>query len=617
MINLDLEHAAGLSVKFTMENKQEKQKSTETSLLYSFSLLRKLLNYINVAPGSFTYLYLILGIIALIQLPAPFLFKSIIDNVLPNNNTNLLIVIILSLVFVELLKNVFSVINTFLLAKISQKLAADLRKKIFRHYLELPFQYFLETPTGKMVNRLVTDTDATSKFIQNMLWVVPLPIVMVLVGSTVIMIWNWKVGLYILLTIPLTIYLTKRLSKKLKAIRVELRTAQENLQGKTNEMIDNIRAIRAFNREPEFDAELAISIDNVKNIGISHFLNSSMLRSSNKIIEIGSSYLFIIFGAYLTITKEISLGEFFAFKYFQEMIAPNLNQLFNYTTELPNHMVSIERVFEVLDMKPEPQREKGEYCDQLTGEIKFEDTSLIYPDGTKALKNINLHIQPNEVIAIIGPSGSGKTSLVSLLLGLYPISDGKLFIGKQNLPNLNITSYRKRIGVIFQEAQLFDTTIEENLKIGCSQPPTEDKIWEALEFANAAEFVRECKDGLKTIIGSKGIKLSGGQRQRLTIARVFLKNPDILIFDEATSALDSISEKEIQNQMKNISKGRTTILIAHRLSTIAIADRVVVMDKGEIKEVGKHRDLLAMGGLYKQLYSSQMDGFLKWEEISK
>lgn len=617
MINLDLEHAAGLSIKFTMENKQEKQKSTETSLLYSFSLLRKLLNYINVTPGSFTYLYLILGIIALIQLPAPFLFKSIIDNVLPNNNTNLLIVIILSLVFVELLKNVFSVINTFLLAKISQKLAADLRKKIFRHYLELPFQYFLETPTGKMVNRLVTDTDATSKFIQNMLWVVPLPIVMVLVGSTVIMIWNWKVGLYILLTIPLTIYLTKRLSKKLKAIRVELRTAQENLQGKTNEMIDNIRAIRAFNREPEFDSELAISIDNVKNIGISHFLNSSMLRSSNKIIEIGSSYLFIIFGAYLTITKEISLGEFFAFKYFQEMIAPNLNQLFNYTTELPNHMVSIERVFEVLDMKPEPQREKGEYCDQLTGEIKFEDTSLIYPDGTKALKNINLHIQPNEVIAIIGPSGSGKTSLVSLLLGLYPISDGKLFIGKQNLPNLNITSYRKRIGVIFQEAQLFDTTIEENLKIGCSQPPTEDKIWEALEFANAAEFVRECKDGLKTIIGSKGIKLSGGQRQRLTIARVFLKNPDILIFDEATSALDSISEKEIQNQMKNISKGRTTILIAHRLSTIAIADRVVVMDKGEIKEVGKHRDLLAMGGLYKQLYSSQMDGFLKWEEISK
>lgn len=600
-----------------MDNKQEKQKSTETSLLYSFSLLRKLLTYIHVAPGSFTYLYLILGIIALIQLPAPFLFKSIIDNVLPNNNTNLLIVIIFSLIFVELLKKVFSVINTFLLAKISQKLAADLRKKIFRHYLELPFQYFLETPTGKMVNRLVTDTDATSKFIQNMLWVVPLPIVMVLVGSTVIMIWNWKVGLYILLTIPLTIYLTKRLSKKLKAIRVELRTAQENLQGKTNEMIDNIRAIRAFNREPEFDTELAISIDNVKNIGISHFLNSSMLRSTNKIIEIGSSYLFIIFGAYLTITKEISLGEFFAFKYFQEMIAPNLNQLFNYTTELPNHMVSIERVFEVLDMKPEPQREKGEYCDQLSGEIKFEDTSLTYPDGTKALKNINLHIQPNEVIAIIGPSGSGKTSLVSLLLGLYPISDGKLYIGKQNLPNLNITSYRKRIGVIFQEAQLFDTTIEENLKIGCSQTPTEDKIWEALEFANAAEFVRECKDGLKTIIGSKGIKLSGGQRQRLTIARVFLKNPDILIFDEATSALDSISEKEIQNQMKNISKGRTTILIAHRLSTIAIADRVVVMDKGEIKEVGKHRELLALGGLYKQLYSSQMDGFLKWEEVNK
>lgn len=600
-----------------MSNNIEKPKSNDTGIIYSFSLLKKLITYIKVAPGSFTYLYAVLGIIALIQLPAPFLFKSIIDNVLPNKNSTLLLVIIISLIGLELLKNVFSIINTFLLAKISQKLSADLRKKIFKHYLELPFQYFLETPTGKMVNRLVTDTDATSKFIQNMLWVVPLPIVMVLLGSTVIMIWNWKVGLYILLTIPLTIFLTKRLSKKLKKIRVELRTAQENLQGKTNEMIDNIRAIRAFHREPEFDSELAISIDNVKTIGISHFLNSSMLRSTNKIIEIGSSYLFIIFGAYLTITKEISLGEFFAFKYFQEMIAPNLNQLFNYTTELPNHMVSIERVFEVLDMPTEPQRNSGEYCDQLTGDLRFENTSLIYPDGTKALKDINLNIHPNEIIAIIGPSGSGKTSLVSVLLGLYPISSGKLMIGNQNLSQLNITSYRKRIGAIFQEAQLFDSTIEENLKIGCTQNLTEDKIWEALEFANAAEFVRECKDGLKTIIGSKGIKLSGGQRQRLTIARVFLKNPDILIFDEATSALDSISEKEIQNQMKNISKGRTTILIAHRLSTIAIADRVVVMENGEIKEIGKHRELLELGGLYKKLYSSQMDGFLNWEDLKK
>lgn len=600
-----------------MDNNPQKSNKTDSSLWYSFTLLKKVISLIKVAPGLFTYLYMILAIIALIQLPAPFLFKSVIDNVLPNNNLNLLIVIIISMVVIEVLKNTFSVINTFLLARITQKLSADLRKKVFKQYLELPFQHFLETPTGKMVNRLVSDTDATSKFIQNMLWVVPLPIVMVLLGSTVIMFWNWKVGLYILLTIPLTIFLTKRLSKKLKVLRVEMRTAQENLQGKTNEMIDNIRAIRAFHREPEFDSQLALSIDNVKSISISHFLNSSMLRSTNKIIEIGSGYLFIIFGAYLTITKEITLGEFFAFKYFQEMISPNLNQLFNYLTELPNHMVSIERVFEVIEAAKEPQRDSGEYCDRLTGEIQFENTCLTYPDGTKALKNINLHIQANEVVAIVGPSGSGKTSLVSLLLGLYPITDGKLKIGNKNLPDLNLTSYRKRIGAIFQEAQLFDTTIEENLSVGCINEPTEDKIWEALEFANAAEFVRDCKDGLKTIIGSKGIKLSGGQRQRLTIARVFLKNPDILIFDEATSALDSISEKEIQNQMQNISKGRTTIIIAHRLSTIAIADRVIVMDKGEIKEVGKHRELLALDGLYKQLYSAQMDGFLKWEDQSK
>ncbi|PCJ62556.1 MAG: hypothetical protein COA79_03325 [Planctomycetota bacterium] len=596
---------------------EEENKNEKYSLLNSFKLLKRILAHINASPGQFTNLYLIVLIIAIIQLPAPFLFKSIIDNVLPTSNESLLIIIIAALVSIEIVKSIFTIISTYLLSTISQKLATNLRKKLFRHYLEIPYQYYLETPTGKMVNRMVSDTNSVADFIQHILWVVPLPIVMVSIGSTVLMVWNWQMGLYIMISIPLTMIVTKRLSKKLKAIRIRYRDAQEALQGKTNESIENIRVIRAFHREPEMDQELGHEIDIFKQIGIDHHLNSSLLRSSNRIIEIATSYLFIIFGAYLTITKQITLGEFFAFKYFQEMIAPNLNQLFNYLTELPNQTVSIERVFEILDMKIEPGRDKKSEPIKITGKIEFKNTQLTYPDKTVALENINLKINPGEIVAVIGPSGSGKTSLASLLLGFYPISGGEILIDDKHLSDYNIRDYRKKIGVIFQDAQLFDTSIRENLSVSNPDNIDDELIWKALDIANASDFVKETENGLGTIIGNKGIKLSGGQRQRLTIARVFLKNPKILIMDEATSALDSISEKEIQNQIQQLTKDRTTIIIAHRLSTISIADRIVVMEEGRIKEIGTHQELLDNDSLYKQLYASQMDGFLKWESNDK
>ena len=522
------------------------------------------------------------------------------------------ILTLVGLLLVEVLKSILNLVNAYLLANLSERLIAKLRSTMFRHYVDLPLQFFLETPSGKMVNRLASETESVGDFFRKTLWSVPLPFVTTLVGTSVMVFWNWKMALYVLFSIPVTLYATKGLSKRLRALRQKQRNHQEEFQGSVTEAVDNIRVVKGFAREKEFDKELGRGAQIFANFNLhSHFL-ASCLRSTTKVIQLASQYLFIIFGAWLVISREITLGEFFAFKFFQEIIAPQVNTLFEYFAALPSQMVSIERAMEILQDKIEPGLDQGAEISHAKGSIEFEGVDLTYPDGTLALQGIDLTIKPGETLAIIGPSGSGKSSITALLLGSYLPSAGEIRLNGVPLSQLELRSVRSQIGVIYQDAELFNRSIRENMQLA-REHATDDEIWQALHIAAADDFIADTPLGLDTVIGAKGIKLSGGQKQRLSIARAVLKNADILILDEATSALDSISEKRIQDGMELISKDKTTIIIAHRLSTIAHADRIVVLDEGRIVEKGTHRQLLEKKGLYAQLYSSQMDGFLHWE----
>jgi len=463
-----------------------------------------------------------------------------------------------------------------------------------------------------MVNRVVADTEAVANFITKTLWVVPLPLVVVSVGSAVMFSWHATMATYVLLTIPATMFLTKRLGRKLRHLHQDQREQQERFQGTVGEVVDNIRVVRSFAGEERFDRELGREVDAFGNFSMRRTYLTSSLRSSNRIIETAFTYLFIIFGAWLVISDQLTLGEFFAFKFFQELISPQVNSLYNYLAELPNDTVAVERTLGVLEMEREPgldNRRCGPEDGACRAHVVFDDVSFTYPDGTPALHHVSFEVLPGDSLALVGPSGSGKSTITSLLLGLYRPSSGRILIDGRDIRDWHPTDLRAAIGMIYQEAELFDRSIRENLQL--ARPDVDDaRCWQALETAHAAEFVKQIPGALDAVIGSKGVKLSGGQRQRLCIARALLRDPSLLVLDEATSALDSISEKAIQNAIVEIAHTRTTIMIAHRLSTIADADRILVLDGGRIVESGSHAELAAGDGLYRRLYDSQVDGFL-------
>ena len=578
----------------------------------AFRQVRRLLPYLRDMRGVLILLVLSLLMVAAASMPMPFLFKAIIDTALPRGDAPVLVGIVVALLLARILGVFFETLGAYLLGACSQRVALRLRAQVFHRYLSLPFSHYLETPTGRMVNRVVSDTEAVANFISKSLWVVPLPLVIVSVGAAVMFSWHATMATYVLLTIPATMFLTKRLGGKLRQLHQDQREQQEHFQGQVSEVVDNIRVVRSFAAEERYDAELGKAVTAFGNFSMRRHYLASSLRSSNKIIETGFTYLFIIFGAWLVITNQLTLGEFFAFKLFQELLSPQVNSLYNYLAELPNDTVAVERTLGVLDLAEEAGREQARRELTATGSIVFDNVVFDYPDGTRALDGISFTVEPGDNIALVGPSGSGKSTITSLLLGLYRPTGGRILIDGIDSNDWHPADLRARIGMIFQDAELFDRTIRGNLQVAAPGASDAD-CWRALEIAHAGGFVRELPGGLDAVVGSRGVKLSGGQRQRLCIARAVISNAPVLVMDEATSALDSISERAIQDAMAEIAEHRTTVVVAHRLSTIADADCILVMDRGRIVERGTHAELSTGNGLYRQLYDSQVNGFIQYD----
>jgi ABC-type multidrug transport system fused ATPase/permease subunit len=601
-------------------SKAKDGKPDSGGFIHALRQVCRILPYVKDMRGTMALLVISLVMVALSSIPTPFLFKSIIDQALPRSDAPVLVGIVVALLLARLLGVFFETLGSYLLSACSQRVALRLRSQVFASYLALPFSHYLETPTGKMVNRVVSDTGNVANFISKTLWVVPLPLLVVSVGAAVMFSWHATMATYVLLTIPTTMFLTKRLGRKLRTLHQDQREQQEAFQGQVSEVVDNIRVVRSFAGEDRFDNELGIAVTEFGNFSMRRSYLSSSLRSANRIIETGFTYLFIIFGAYLVITNQLTLGEFFAFKLFQEMLSPQINMLYNYLAELPNDTVAVERTLAILEMTLEAGRENPRmdpgsmsHNGRLLSDIVFDNVGFAYPDGTVALTDISFTIKPGQSIALVGPSGSGKSTITSLLLGLYQPSSGRILIDGRDSREWHPADLRSVIGMIYQEAELFDRTVRENLRIAA--PDANDaECWRALEIAHAAEFIREIPEGLDAIVGSRGVKLSGGQRQRLCIARAVIRDPPLLVLDEATSALDSISERAIQEAIAEISKQRTTVVVAHRLSTIAHADCILVFDHGRIVERGTHSELAAGTGLYRSLYDSQVQGFLQHDQ---
>lgn len=488
------------------------------------------------------------------------------------------------------------------------RMEADMRSEIFGHLQKLSFQFYDEQKVGQLMSRITNDLFEISELFHHG----PEDIVISaikFIGSFVIL-WNIHHGLALCAFAALPVmllyalYYNKQLKKAFKRNREKI----GEINGQIEDSLAGIRVVKSFaNEETELDKF---------EVGNAAFLKSK--RAAYRVMGVYHSGLgaftslitiiVIVSGALFLTKGSINISDLLAFMLYISTYTEPVKKLINFTEQFQNGASGYERFLEIVSLVPDIADGKdAEDAGVLSGEIRFEDVAFRYnEDGADVLSNLNLEIKAGEYVALVGSSGAGKTTLCNLIPRFYDVSRGAVLIDGKDVRKLTLKSLRENIGIVQQDVYLFAGTILENIRYG-RPDATDEEVIEAAKNANAHGFITSLPDGYHTDIGQRGVKLSGGQKQRLSLARVFLKNPPILIFDEATSALDNESEKIVQKSLEKLAKNRTTLVIAHRLSTIQNAGRILVLTEEGIAEEGTHKDLLEAGGIYAHFYNMQFE----------
>ena len=484
------------------------------------------------------------------------------------------------------------------------KMEFNMRKEIFAHYQKLSFTFYDNEKVGQLMSRITNDLFDISELFHHGPEDIIISIIKFVGSFTILMFINVKLALVACAIIPVMFVYAFVLNKKMKKAFKRNRVKLAEINSKIEDKLSGIRVVKSFANEEieeeKFDVGnqgfLSSKRNSYQYMGTYH---SGLAAFTNLItvIVIAAGSMFITKGM-------VSIADLLTFMlYINNFIEP-VNKLINFTEQFQNGITGYERFLEILSICPDITDDEAEYePDTLKGNIEFENVSFKYEDSLEdVLKNVNLKVQEGEYIALVGFSGAGKTTLCSLIPRFYEVTSGCIRIDGMDIRNIRLKNLRNNIGIVQQEVYLFAGTVYENILYG-KPDATREEVIEAAKSANAHEFIMGLPNGYDTDIGQRGVKLSGGQKQRLSIARVFLKNPPILIFDEATSALDNESEKVVQESLETLAKNRTTFVIAHRLSTIRNAQKIIVLTENGIEEQGNHSELIARKGVYYQLYN--------------
>jgi subfamily B ATP-binding cassette protein MsbA len=553
------------------------------------------------------------GIANLSTLVQPFLLKYIVTNVLDKKDLHSLNLVVFMIIGAMLVKGISSYFQRYLMCFAGQSIIRDLRDKLFSHLEKLPVSFYENSKTGDLMTRVTTDVLILQHVITNVIITLFNDSVMLVFAFGWMLYKDWSLTIVTMLLAPMIALITGKFGKKIAFVTKLLQQNLSDLTSMMQEIISGIRMVKAFCREPH---ELE-RFNNANRKNLHYTLKSEQLTATQTpvvefITTIGIVFV-VWYGGFEVITGRLSPGDIFVFWGYLGLACAPLNRLTITYTDLRKGLVSAERIVELLDVPCEDL--KGEDLKDLpsiNGNVEFKDLCFKYNEQDEVLKNINLSVKSGNLVALVGPSGSGKSTFINLLLRFYNPLSGKILIDGYDITDYNLFSLRKQIGVVPQDSILFNGTIYENIAYG-RLGATDEEIEEAALMANAHDFIVSFPDGYNTVVGERGVKLSGGQRQRIAIARVILRNPRILILDEATSSLDSESESLIQEALSKLMKDRTCFVIAHRLSTIYNADKIVVIEDGEIKETGTHEELIKKNGIYARLcwIQFQASGVLK------
>ncbi|BEO95337.1 ABC transporter ATP-binding protein [Fusobacterium nucleatum] len=544
---------------------------------------------------------------AMSAVPA-WLSKKFVDDVLINQNKEMFLWIIGGIFAATVIKVVSSYYSEIASNFVTETIKREIKIDIFSHLEKLPISYFKKNKLGDTLSKLTNDTTSLGRIgfiIFDMFK--ELLTVLILTGRMFQV--DYILALVSLILLPLIIRVVRKYTKKIRKYGRERQDTTGKVTAFTQETLSGIFVIKAFNNTD-------FVIDKYKDLTKEEFEQAykttkikAKVSPINEVITTFMVLLVVLYGGYqILVTKKITSGDLISFVTALGLMHQPLKRLISKNNDLQDSLPSADRVVEIFDEKVETDvfGEAIEF-DEKIQDIKFENVNYKYEDSNEyVLKNINLDVKAGEIVAFVGKSGSGKTTLVNLLARFFNTDDGTVKVNGVNIKNIPLKIYRNKFAIVPQETFLFGGTIKENISFG--KEVTDEEIISAAKMANAYNFIQEdLPNKFETEVGERGALLSGGQKQRIAIARALIKNPEIMILDEATSALDSESEKLVQEALDSLMEGRTTFVIAHRLSTIVRADKIVVMENGEIKEMGTHSELIAMNGIYKNLYDIQFN----------
>ncbi len=547
---------------------------------------------------------------AMIDLAFPIFTKRIIDVELPNKNYHFFIVLIIILIILQLFRAIFAYIVTYYGHEMGVRIRYDMRNKLFRHIQKLSLSYFDNVKTGTLMSRVIGDLEVLSELAHHGpedLFI----IVVTFIGSFLLMLnLNVTLTLVIFAILPFYLYFVIKENKKMKKAFKNYREVAADVNSNLEDSIAGIRVVKAFGNEKSSTKSFDKHNKNVADTMMKAFKPIGKMTSATGLFSGGIQILILVIGGKMVMDGQMTTGILIAFLLFVNRFLEPIKRLITFLEMFQQGMVGYERYLEIMAIDPDIKDSKTSIdLADVKGDIKFIDVTFAYNSSEKILENFNLNIKIGEKVALVGPSGAGKTTICSLLPRFYDVTEGKIEIDGIDVKNIKQNSLRKNIGIVQQDVYLFHGTVGENIGIG-KLGATKEEIKNAAIMANALEFIEELEDGFDTLVGERGVKLSGGQKQRISIARIFLKNPKILILDEATSALDNQTERYIQESLAKLSEGRTTLTIAHRLTTIKNSDNIIYLDRDGIQESGNHEELLAKKGKYEKLYNSEFHGFI-------
>ncbi|GBV39143.1 TPA: SAV1866 family putative multidrug efflux ABC transporter [Staphylococcus aureus] len=557
---------------------------------------------------------IIVGIIKFgIPMLIPLLIKYAIDGVINNHALttdekvhHLTIAIGIALFIFVIVRPPIEFIRQYLAQWTSNKILYDIRKKLYNHLQALSARFYANNQVGQVISRVINDVEQTKDFILTGLMNIWLDCITIIIALSIMFFLDVKLTLAALFIFPFYILTVYVFFGRLRKLTRERSQALAEVQGFLHERVQGISVVKSFAIEDNEAKNFDKKNTNFLTRALKHTRwNAYSFAAINTVTDIGP-IIVIGVGAYLAISGSITVGTLAAFVGYLELLFGPLRRLVASFTTLTQSFASMDRVFQLIDEDYDIKNGVGAQPIEIKqGRIDIDHVSFRYNDNeAPILKDINLSIEKGETVAFVGMSGGGKSTLINLIPRFYDVTSGQILIDGHNIKDFLTGSLRNQIGLVQQDNILFSDTVKENILLG-RPTATDEEVVEAAKMANAHDFIMNLPQGYDTEVGERGVKLSGGQKQRLSIARIFLNNPPILILDEATSALDLESESIIQEALDVLSKDRTTLIVAHRLSTITHADKIVVIENGHIVETGTHRELIAKQGAYEHLYSIQ------------